>query len=149
MSSRRRVSCNRQGHRRARTRTAARPSRTRTRGRRFDELRERTGDLTEDKRRAHAAAGQREQAIVDAGAAATADAETQAQRQQQAGRRRAEDEADAVARASAADAAGFDAEALSVERGAAQRHDHHEARAADAEHRAAQLRTEASNRGRS
>jgi uncharacterized protein YjbJ (UPF0337 family) len=131
-------------------------------GQALEELHERTGDLAEDNRRAHAAAGQREQAIVDAEAAATADAETQAQRQQQAGRRRAEDEADAVARASAADAARIDAEALSVERGAEQRHDDHEARAgeaerraaqlhtaADAERRAAQLRTEASNRGRS
>ena len=80
-------------------------------GRALNELHERTGDLAEDKSRAHAAAGQREQAIVDAEAAATADAETQAQHQQHAGRRRAEDEADAVARASAADAARFDAEA--------------------------------------
>jgi uncharacterized protein YjbJ (UPF0337 family) len=131
-------------------------------GQALDELRERTGDLAEDNRRAHTAAGQREQAIVDAGAAAKADAETQAQRQEQAGRRHAEDEADAVARASAADAARIDAEARSAERGAAQRHDHHEAQAADAEHRAAQLRTaadaerraaqlrtEASKRGRS
>ena len=118
-------------------------------GQALDELCERTDDLTKDRRRAHAAAGQREQAIVDAGAAATADAETRTQREEQAGRRRAEDGADAVARASAANAARIDAEALSAERDAAQRHDDHEARAADAERRAAQLRTEASNRGRS
>ena len=131
-------------------------------GQTIDELRERTDDLTEVKLQAHAAAGQREQAIVDAGAAAKADAETQAQRQEQAGRRRAEDAADALIRASTADAARFDAEALSVERSAAQRHHDHEARtadaeqraaqlrtAADAERRAAQLRTEASSRGRS
>lgn len=118
-------------------------------GQALDELRERTDELTKDKRRAHTAADQSEQAIVAAGAAAKADAETRTQRQEQAGRRRAEDEADAVARASAADAARIDAEARSAEHGAAQRHDDHEARAADAERRAAQLRTEATKRGRS
>jgi uncharacterized protein YjbJ (UPF0337 family) len=114
-------------------------------GQALDELPERTNDLSEAKRQAHTAAGQREQAIIDAEAAAKADAETQAQRQQQAGRGHAEYEADAIARASAADAARLDAEALSAERGAAQRHDDHEARAADAEHRAARLRNEATN----
>jgi uncharacterized protein YjbJ (UPF0337 family) len=109
-------------------------------GQAIDELRERTDDLTEDKRQAHAAAGQREQAIVQAGAAAKSDAEANAQRQQQAGSRHAEHEADAIARASAADAARLDAEALSAERGAKQRHDDLETRAVDAEHRAAQLR---------
>lgn len=118
-------------------------------GQALDELRERTDELTKDNRRAHTAADQSKQAIVDAGAAAKADAETRTQRQEQAGRRRAEDEADAVARASAADAARIDAEARSAEHGAAQRHDDHEARAADAERRAAQLRTEATKRGRS
>jgi uncharacterized protein YjbJ (UPF0337 family) len=114
-------------------------------GQAIAELRERTDDLTEDQRQAHAVAGQREQAIVQAGAAAKADAEVNAQRQQQAESRHAERDADAIARASAADAARLDAEALNAERQAKQRQDDLDSRAAHAEHQAAQLRAEATD----
>ena len=110
-----------------------------------DELRERTDRLSEDNRRAHAVASQDKQAAVRAGAAAKADAAGQAQRQEEAGRRQAEHAADAVAAASAGDAARLEDQALRTERGAGQQHDDLETEAAEAEHRAAQLRDEATS----
>jgi uncharacterized protein YjbJ (UPF0337 family) len=107
-----------------------------------DELHERTDDLAEGQRQAHAAAAQREQAIAQAGAAAKADAEANAQRQQEVDSRRAEDEADVIARGSAADAARLDAEALNTERHARLLQDDLDNQAAHAEHQAAQLRAE-------
>jgi uncharacterized protein YjbJ (UPF0337 family) len=111
----------------------------------INELRERTDDLTEDQRQAHAAAGQRERTIAQDGASAKADAEANAQRQQEVDSRHAEDEADVIARASAADAARLDAEALDTERHARHRQDDLDIQAAQAEHRAAQLRAEATD----